>query len=95
MAQKADLVLLYETLLTVPGMSESVKIDLKLPRKSILLLSKIIERGMQSKGEEKEGVSIMEIVPQDTINELNGVAEELLKKAGLSEMNEKLNSFRQ
>ncbi len=94
MSSKADISLLYDLLLTGPGMSEAVKVDLKLPRKSILLLSKIIERGMQPTGDEKEGISIMEIVSPDTMEELSGVAAELLQKAGLSEMNEKLNAFR-
>ncbi|WP_255505129.1 hypothetical protein [Algoriphagus sp. Y33] len=33
---------IYETLLAVPGMHDTVKIDLKIPRKTVLLLTEVI-----------------------------------------------------
>lgn len=95
MSQKSELIKLYDTVFTVPGMSEPVKVDLKLSRKNILLLSKIIERGIHVKGNEEKGDSIMDIVQPETVDELLLIAEELLQKAQLSDVNEKLKSFSQ
>lgn len=92
MLSKTDLTKVYETLLSIPGMNEAVKIDIKLPRKQVLLLSKVIERGLAENGEEKEP-SILGLASLETRVELVKVAEELLAKGGLTEMNEKLKSF--
>ena len=96
MLSKSDITRIYETVLTVPGMNEFVKVDLKIPRKNVLLLSKIIERGMgieNSEGKEGKETNILDIVPAETIEELKEVSLDLLQKAGLSEMNEKLKAF--
>ena len=92
MLSKTDLTRVYETLLSIPGMNDPVKIDLKLPRKQVLLLSKVIERGLAQK-EGEEGPSILSLAPPETRGELVKVAEDLLAKGGLTEMNEKLKSF--
>jgi hypothetical protein len=95
MSQKSELIKLYDTVFTVPGMSEPVKVDLKMSRKNILILSKIIERGIRVKGNEEKGDSIMDVVQPETVDELQLIAEELLQKAQLSDVNEKLKSFSQ
>lgn len=82
----------FDTVLSIPGMNDNVKIQLTLPRKNILLLSKIIERGLTVKGD-FETNNILDIAPQETVQELNVISDELLKKAGLIEMNEKLKAF--
>ena len=41
---------LYETLLCSPGMKETVKVDLRISKKSILLLSQIIKKGLTESG---------------------------------------------
>lgn len=92
MLSKTDLTKVYETLLSIPGMNEVVKVDLKLPRKQVLLLSKVIERGLAENGEEKEP-SILSLATPETREELRKIAEELLAKGGLTEMAEKLKSF--
>ena len=46
MLSKNDLAKLYDTVLSIPGMNQTVKVDLKIPRKNVLLLSKIIQRGL-------------------------------------------------
>ena len=82
----------FETILSIPGMNDNVKIQLSMPRKNVLLLSKVIERGLA----EKDGLSddnILDITPKETLEELNAISDELLKKAGLIEMNEKLKTF--
>lgn len=49
MSSKTEIAKIYETLLSIPGMNEKIKIDLRMPRKNVLFLSKIIERGLSSK----------------------------------------------
>lgn len=93
MLSKSDITRVYETVLTVPGMNELVKVDLKMPRRNVLLLSKIIERGMGVENSDGKETNILDIVPAETIEELKEVSLDLLQKAGLSEMNEKLKAF--
>ena len=74
-----DLAKVYETLLSVPGMNETVKVDLRLPRKTVLMLAQVIEKGLETQSKkpgEKE--------------ELQQVAADCLAKAGLTELSEKL-----
>ncbi|RZK33337.1 MAG: hypothetical protein EOO61_15495 [Hymenobacter sp.] len=92
---KGELAKFYDMLLTFPGMNEAVKIDLRLSRKSILILSRVIARGIRIQSEDKDGAGILEIVSPDSLEELSGVADELLQKAGLAETNEKLKAFSQ
>lgn len=92
MLSKTELTKVYETLLSVPGMNEPVKIDLKLSRKQVLLLSNVIERGLQEDVDEKD-VSLLHLAAADTRADLLKIAADLRDKAGLAEMNEKLKSF--
>ena len=57
-----------------------------------MLLSKVIERGLTVK-DSGEINNILDIAPAETVQELNVISDELLKKAGLIEMNEKLKTF--
>ncbi len=82
----------FETVLSIPGMNDNVKIQLSIPRKNVLLLSKVIERGLAGKELVVED-NILGITPKETLEELNAISDELLKKAGLIEMNEKLKTF--
>ena len=51
MLAKTDVAKIYETLLSIPGMGEHVKISFNIPRKNMLLPSKVIERGLTEKME--------------------------------------------
>ncbi len=82
----------FDTVLSIPGMSDNIKIQLTIPRKNVLLLSKVIERGLTVK-DNSEANNILDIAPQETVQELNAISDELLKKAGLIEMNDKLKTF--
>ena len=82
----------FETILSIPGMNDNVKIQLTIPRKNVLLLSKVIERGLADKNAIGDD-NILGITPKETLEELNTISDELLKKAGLIEMNEKLKTF--
>jgi hypothetical protein len=85
-----DVARVYDTILSIPGMNETVKIDLKISRKNILLLNSIIERGTSAKATDDKTLGLIEIVPGETLQELIAVGEECLRKAGLVELNEKL-----
>lgn len=90
---KNDVAKIYDTVLSIPGMNEEVKVHFKTSRKNLLLLNKVIERGIHGKESDDKSVSILDTVPKETVEELAGIAVQLLGKAGLLEMNEKLKSF--
>ncbi|EHQ25574.1 hypothetical protein [Mucilaginibacter paludis] len=82
----------YETLLCSPGMNEAVKVDVKINRKTVLLLNSVIERGLSVKdGEQSQG--LLELIPKETVEELKQFSDECLKKAGLTELSEKMKSW--
>lgn len=82
----------YETLLCSPGMSEAVKIDVKINRKTVLLLSSVIESGLTPQ-EGRETPGLLQLVPKEAAEELKTFAEDCLKKAGLLELSEKMKSL--
>lgn len=91
MATTSVLGTVYETLLCSPGMNEAVKIDVKINRKTILLLNSVIEGSLGN-----EGIPIaelMKLVPAGDTEELKLLGEECLKKAGLKELTDKINSL--
>ncbi|MCE7053673.1 hypothetical protein LZF95_03215 [Algoriphagus sp. AGSA1] len=78
---------IYDTLLAVPGMNDTVKIDLKIPRKTVLLLSEVITRGMEQKSEPgKNPIRIS----KESEEELNTIISDSLEKAGLTTLSSKL-----
>lgn len=89
MLSEKELSLLFETLLSTPGMNDAVKIDLRIPRKNVLLLAKVIESGLQNKsGDAVDG--LIKAAGENSREELQQIGAELLQKAGLADMNSKL-----
>lgn len=86
MLTTSDVAKVYETILSIPGMNETVKIDLKISRKNVLLLNRVIERGLSLKPDDKSS-GILDIVTEDTLEELTSLANDCLVKAGLTELN--------
>jgi hypothetical protein len=82
----------YETLLCSPGMNEAVKIDLKVSRKTILLLNSLIENGIGDK--ETTPAGLIGLIPEKDREELKNFGDECLKKAGLQELNEKIKTLK-
>lgn len=82
----------YDTMFSIPGMNEAVKIDLKLNRKTILLLDSVIGIGLSGKDGDSS-TSLTEMIPQEMQDELRAFAEECLNKAGLMELSIKLKNF--
>jgi hypothetical protein len=93
MIAKTDLAKMYETLLTIPGMNSRVKIDLKIPLRNALLLSKVIERGLLGKDLDDSSINIIDLISPELSKELSDLPNEISQKAGLIEMNEKIKSF--
>lgn len=93
MLAKNEVAKVYDTVLSIPGMNDEVKVNFKTSRKNLLLLSKVIEKGLNGKEADDKSISILETVPKETLQELGDIAGQLLNKAGLTEMNEKLKSF--
>ena len=82
----------YETLLCSPGMKEAVKIDIKIDRKTVLLLSSVVDNALAKEGSSEQ--ELLKLVPSDEAEELRRFSEECLKKAGLSELNEKMKTLK-
>jgi hypothetical protein len=49
MATTNTIAKVFETVLSIPGTNDNVKIQLRIPRKNVLLLSKVIERVLPSR----------------------------------------------
>jgi hypothetical protein len=86
-----DAAIVYETLLASPGMNDEVKITLRILRKNVLFLSKIIELGLSVKDQNEHG--LFSAVNGDATEDLKLISNEVLNKAGLTEMYEKLTSL--
>jgi len=87
-----DVAKVYDTILSIPGMNETVKIDMKISRKNVLLLNSVIKRGLNAKDDDKS-LNMPGNVPSENLEELRAFADECLSKAGLTELSEKLNSL--
>ena len=93
MQSNTDVAKVYDTILSIPGMNDEIEVNLRISRKNLLLLNKVIERGINGKESEDKSISVLETIPKETLQEIGEIAAQLLNKAGLSEMNEKLKSF--
>ncbi len=89
-----DVARVYDTILSIPGMNETVKIDLKISRRNVLLLNSVIERGLTIKDADDKTGNLVDIVPQDILQELSAIADDCLQKAGLTGLNEKLKGLK-
>lgn len=92
MLTTSDVAKVYDTILSIPGMNETVKIDLKISRKNVLLLHSVIKRGLSAKEDDKSS-GLLESIPRETLQELQEIADDYLTKAGLTELSEKLKAF--
>ncbi len=88
-----DIAVVYHTILCSPGMNDIVKIDLRITRKNVLLLSSVLERGLAIKEADKALVNLLNVVPKETMQELSAISEDFLHKAGLKELSDKLNEL--
>jgi hypothetical protein len=77
-----DVARVYDTILSIPGMNEAVKIDIKISRKNVLLLNSVIKRGLNTKDDDKV-MNLLGSVPSETLQELRTFADDCLSKAEL------------
>lgn len=82
---------LYDTLLSVPGMNENVRLNQAISRKQLLLLSQILEEGLLAAAKDKG--SVLSFFPTEAGPELQAIIGDCLEKAGLSDLNAKLKMF--
>lgn len=87
-----DVAKVFDTIFSIPGMNEVVKMDLKISRKNVLLLNHVIERGLNAKDDDKSSLFLTSI-PQENLQELKQFGDEFLQKAGLIEFSEKLSTL--
>lgn len=79
----------FETILSSPGMQEKCKIMLQLSRREILLLGRLIEAGLL-KENGGFGDEILAALPKESVEELRGIHEELLKKGEMTDFYQRL-----
>lgn len=84
----SDVTKVMDTIMSIPGMNETVKMDFRISRKNVLLLYSVIERGLEAKDGGSAGLP--ETIPQESLQELKTFSEGCLEKAGLMELKEKL-----
>lgn len=87
MITKNEIAKVFDTVFSIPGMSEAVRIDLKISRKNVLVLSHFIEQGLLL---EKDPSSFMGNISEEGLSEIKNISQECLQKAGLTELNQKL-----
>lgn len=90
MLSAKDIAVIFETLLASPGMGDAVKVSIIQPRKLILLLVKAIDSGLKNRED-----SLLAGMDAGTVDAIKAIADELLKKAGLTELNEKISLLTQ
>ena len=92
MLTENDAAQIFDTIMSIPGMNEPVKIDLKISRKNVLLLSHVIECGLL---ENDSSTSVLlQRTAAESINELKQLSADCLSRAGLTDLNEKLVAFK-
>ncbi|MBO9586516.1 MAG: hypothetical protein J7574_20305 [Flavobacterium sp.] len=88
MLTENDAAQVFDTIMSIPGMNEPVRIDLKISRKNVLLLHHVIGRGLI---ENDPGPSaLLNRTAKENIEELKQLSADCLGRAGLTELNEKL-----
>jgi len=82
---------LYDTLLSIPGMNDQVRLNLQVSRKVVLLLCQILESGLVEAKEDPN--SVLAYFPEQANEELRTMISDLLHKAGLTELSGKLRGY--
>lgn len=85
-----DLKTIFDMLLSVPdGMNAQVKLDFKMSRQGVLILTQIMQRAF-GKGDSEAIDMLLSVASEDAIQELIAIGEQWLQKADLTDLNEKL-----
>lgn len=76
---------MYELLLSVPGMNETVRLDLKMSRKNVLFLCQLLTGAL-----EDADSALLSVMSKESIDELKHVAQGCLDRSGLNELDQNL-----
>lgn len=87
--KQQEMSMIYETLLMVPGMEERVKIDLRIPRKTVLLLVEILQKGIED-DQHKELLQLLNGNSDEALANISDIINHCLEKSGLTELNKQL-----
>jgi hypothetical protein len=90
MISSSEVAIVYDTILSIPGMNDTVKLELKITRRNILLLNQVIAKGLNES--DGEG-SLLDLISPEGAQELSMLAADCLQKAGLTALSEKLKAF--
>lgn len=88
MLTENDAAIVFDTILSIPAMNEMVRMDFKISRKNVLLLSHVIERGLLEK--DSSASVLLQRTAEENIKELKQLSTDCLSRAGLTELSEKL-----
>lgn len=80
---------IYETLLSVPGMNDNVKIDLRIPRKTVLLFTEVLREGLKHLGN-NDTCCLASVLKEEGNEEIKTIITDSLEKAGLTALSAKL-----
>jgi hypothetical protein len=87
MLSEKEISMLYETVLSSPGMNENVKLSIVVSRKNALLLSSLIDSGI----DHENGTNKLFVVAgEESLELLKKLSVDILEKAGLSGLQERL-----
>jgi hypothetical protein len=84
---------MFETILSSPGMNEKCKVVLQLSRQSIVLLSRLVETGLEKNVNSENEDEILQFLPTSVREELQGVVQEALKKGALEDFYSRITSL--
>lgn len=87
---KHDVTAVMDTILATPGMEQTVKLTMKISRKNLLLLGKVIERGLHEKLSDTSINLILASLTADIRKDLLEINNDLLDKSGLTALQTKL-----
>jgi hypothetical protein len=89
MMNNSNLNTIYETLLSVPGMNDNVKIDLRIPRKTVLLFTEVLREGLNHLGN-SDTYCLASVLKEEGNEEIKTIITDSLEKAGLTALSAKL-----
>ncbi|WP_205514302.1 hypothetical protein [Longitalea arenae] len=82
MLSSKDVKIIYEMMLATPGMNDEVKLNLRVPRKTVPFLSKAIEIGLLIKADH-EAAGLLQAADAASLEKLQDITSEILTSAGL------------
>ncbi|MDH7459809.1 hypothetical protein QEG73_00925 [Chitinophagaceae bacterium 26-R-25] len=90
MLSEKEISMLYETVLSSPGMNDNVKLAITMTRKNALLLSSLIDSGIAN---ENGTNKLFVAAGEENVELVKKLSEDILEKAGLSSLHERLKAL--